>query len=192
MLGLFELYDLQFKVHHVWGIPYVSNHHKWVWKASLSRPESVSFLNPLRWFHEAPSKRRVPFPSWSWAGWFEAAHMVIDRGTLTANAELWTSVDSHLVDTEFSMCLESVDGAIIDWTPTTAAQPDVIQDLRELDWSRFFYIATAVGRVLPAVSGKSNVYSLEPERPEDATVDITIRMDLEGYSPNTHELYALI
>lgn len=173
-----------------WGIPYVSNHHKQARGALLLRPESPSFLHSLEWFYKTPSKRCAAFPSRSWAGWFDAARTIYEPWPLTTRNEIWMSRDCRLVGTEFSMCLERVDGSLIDWTLMTA-QPYMPYDIREMDLSRLLRFVTRVGRILPTVSDKCVVYSLEPKCTGDDTSEVTINMDVEGYSSNTHEMYAL-
>ncbi|KAF1968722.1 HET-domain-containing protein [Bimuria novae-zelandiae CBS 107.79] len=56
------------KVYHICGVPVLCS----VPKTELnSAPNALeqSFLRGLFWHHSEPGRRRIEFPSWSWAGW---------------------------------------------------------------------------------------------------------------------------
>ena len=79
MLGIFRAFERQkFPIHHPWGVPVELeiDQAPWqkqatVYKQYLAFPWKIAagFARGLTWSLEAPTSRRIGFPSWSWTGW---------------------------------------------------------------------------------------------------------------------------
>ena len=53
---------------HIWGLPFSPSWHQAA--GSSRRVEGIGHLaQSLLWRHHGPARRRLGFPSWSWAGW---------------------------------------------------------------------------------------------------------------------------
>jgi hypothetical protein len=196
MLGLFDLYDKQYGVHHIWGVPYPRN--------DLTKPKAgsgfslkrIDFLNTLGWTLKSHSSRRHSFPSWSWTGWHGAVKWQpeVDQGI---DSEHWCQAAYVVEDTKFSIKLEKSDRSLIDWVYTEHSQSSATtshfnEQFGSNELSTFLHVAAKTSRILPGtISPTENTFFLEPETTDGRSRWVRLDLDLHACSPSVDPLYAL-
>lgn len=100
MMGIFAVFERRLQVRHLWGTPFSAPPQ--TSRNGESDSALVSFQNSLFFLSSKSSRRRVEFPSWTWAGWTDRSH--------------WPS-SAHLASTPDPTCLslELVSGRVISW-----------------------------------------------------------------------------
>jgi hypothetical protein len=98
MLGIFREYGkFGDSIFHRWGIPV-----SWLGFIDHSRSQwRSSFLRGLHWIPVEPARRRIGFPSWSWAGWVVSVK----------RPEPLSSIE----DDDIHFWIECGDGRLIPW-----------------------------------------------------------------------------
>ena len=105
VLRAFE--DLEYPLTHYFGVPILSRYLKSIGGsvAAKKRPSDNGLAVGLCWSLERPGKRRMGFPSWSWAGW---------------SGKVWPQAPDYENDTisegsELSVSIELANGDVLKW-----------------------------------------------------------------------------
>ncbi len=114
ILGVLAALRLDHSIYHFWGLLFSDNPEM---RTLRHRPRYTSLLcgfglaQALLWQHEVPARRRPDFPSWSWAGWDGAIHILVN---LNADQdEMFDCRCSGACEVRFSA--ETRDGEVLDW-----------------------------------------------------------------------------
>ena len=81
LLGVFRAFEAgKYPVYHYWGVPVLPPVIKSTngFVKTISRKLCQGFHIGLCWLTNKPGRRRVGFPSWSWAGWTSKVHYLTD------------------------------------------------------------------------------------------------------------------
>ncbi len=115
ILGVLAAQRLEHSIYHFWGLPFSDNPEMRTLRRLPRYPSLLcgfGLAQALLWNHEVPARRRPDFPSWSWAGWEGAIHIIVNLNA--PRDEIFDCRCSGGCEVRFSA--EARNGQVLSWT----------------------------------------------------------------------------